>query len=48
MAAKMGPWKAKKGPRYDKSVKNVVPEEASEKYLKKDSPNNGFWYPLGP
>ena len=48
LAAKMGPWRAKKGPRCDKSIKNVVPEEASEKGLKKDSPNHGFWYPLGP
>ena len=48
LGAKMAPWRAKKRPRCDKSVKNVVPEEASEKTLKKDSPNHGFWYPLGP
>ena len=48
LAAKMGPWRAKKGPRCDKSIKNVVPEEVSEKDLKKDSPKHGFWYPLGP
>ena len=30
-----GPWRAKKRPRCDTSVKNVVPEEASEKTLKK-------------
>ena len=48
LGAKLAPWRAKKRPRCDKSVKNVVPEEASEKTLKKDSPNHGFWYPLGP
>ena len=44
----MGPWRAKKGARCDKSVKNVVPEKVSEKDPKTDSPNHGFWYPLGP
>ena len=38
LGAKMAPWRAKKRPRCDESIKNVVPEEASEKTLKKDSP----------
>ena len=37
LAAKMGPWRAKKGPRCDKSIKNVVPEKASEKDPPKES-----------
>ena len=34
LAAKMGPWRAKKGTRCDKSIKHVAPEEVSEKELK--------------
>ena len=45
LGAKMAPWRAKKRPRCDKSVKNVVPEEASEKTQKKISQIMDFGTP---
>ena len=47
LAAKMGPWRAKKGPRCDKSIKKIVPEGVSEKNIKKRLPISWMLVPPG-
>ena len=47
LGAKMAPWRAKKRPRCDESIKKSVPEGASEKNTKNKFPRSWILVPPG-